>query len=54
MIHRTMIFFLTLFALAACQDQGPMEEAGENIDEGIEEAGQAIEEAGHDIEDAFD
>lgn len=54
MIQRTLIFFLTLFALAACEDQGPMEEAGENIDQGVENAGDAAEDAGDDVEDTFD
>ncbi|MCB8890123.1 hypothetical protein [Vreelandella malpeensis] len=39
--------------LAACDnDQGPAEEAGENIDNSIENAGESIEDAGEDIEDA--
>lgn len=54
MIQRTLIFFLTLFALAACEDQGPMEEAGENIDQGVEEAGDAAEEAADNVEDSVD
>lgn len=45
MIQRTFIFFLMLFALAACEDEGPMEEAGESIDEGVENTGDAIEDA---------
>lgn len=32
--------------LAACEDQGPAEEAGEAIDETGEEAGEAVEDAG--------
>jgi hypothetical protein len=31
--------------LTACEDQGPAEEAGEAIDESVEESGDAIEEA---------
>ncbi|AFI83240.1 hypothetical protein [Methylophaga nitratireducenticrescens] len=31
--------------LTACEDQGPVEEAGEAIDESVEETGDAIEEA---------
>ncbi|WP_372921856.1 hypothetical protein [Roseovarius sp.] len=40
----------TLFAgalmipLSGCDDQGPMEEAGEKIDETVEDAGDSIEE----------
>lgn len=34
-----------MFSLSACEDQGPLEEAGEEIDEGVEESGDAIEDA---------
>lgn len=40
--------------LAACEQQGPAEEMGENIDEGIEETGDAIEDAADEAEDAMD
>lgn len=36
--------FLAL-VLGACEQQGPMEEAGENIDETVEEAGDKVEES---------
>lgn len=36
--------FLALM-LAGCEQQGPMEEAGENIDETVEEAGDKVEDA---------
>ncbi len=39
-------------ALAACEEQGPMEEAGEKIDEAAEDAGNAIEDACEDVKDA--
>jgi hypothetical protein len=32
-------------ALAACEDQGPAEEAGETIDDTAEDAGDAVEDA---------
>ncbi|MFG6667604.1 hypothetical protein ACGK9R_10885 [Halomonas sp. HNIBRBA4712] len=41
--------------LAACDNndsQGPAEEAGESLDDGIESAGESIEEAGQSIEEA--
>ncbi|RUR39641.1 hypothetical protein [Vreelandella populi] len=39
--------------LVACDnDQGPAEEAGESIDESMNNAGQSIEEAGENIQDA--
>ena len=46
--------FMALIAggLAACDDQGPAEEAGENIDESAEEAGESMEELGEDMEEA--
>ncbi|HET6521031.1 MAG TPA: hypothetical protein VFG47_14595 [Geminicoccaceae bacterium] len=35
---------LTLpLALAACDNDGPMEEAGESVDEAVEDAGEAVE-----------
>lgn len=40
--------------LAACEEQGPAEEAGEAVDEAGEEAGDAIEDAGDAVEDAGD
>lgn len=45
--------------LAACDDQGPMEEAGEELDQAAEDIGEAFEsdgpaeEAGEDIDDAL-
>lgn len=49
--------FLAL-VLGACEQQGPMEEAGEKIDETVEKAGdkaeEAMEEAGDAMEDATD
>lgn len=56
-------FFSILFALllalsagmlAGCEQQGPAEEAGENIDEAMEEAGDKMEEAGDEAEDEVD
>lgn len=39
--------------LTACDnDQGPAEEAGESIDESMDNAGESIEEAGENIQDA--
>ncbi|WP_163577942.1 hypothetical protein [Halomonas faecis] len=39
--------------LAACEEeQGPAEEAGENIDETMEEAGEEIEEMGESVEES--
>lgn len=38
--------------LAACEDQGPAEEAGESIDESMESAGESLEEAGDEIQNS--
>ena len=45
--------FMALMAggLVACDDQGPAEEAGENIDESTEDAGESMEELGEDMEE---
>ncbi|MCL7939477.1 hypothetical protein M8009_04045 [Halomonas sp. ATCH28] len=38
--------------LAACEEeQGPAEEAGENIDESMEEMGEGMEEMGEEMEE---
>lgn len=40
-----MLLLLGMLGLTACEEQGPAERLGENIDEAVEEAGDAIEEA---------
>lgn len=44
-IAATFLASTLLLSLSACEDQGPLEEAGEEADEGIEESGDAIEDA---------
>ncbi|WP_169819425.1 hypothetical protein [Pseudohongiella acticola] len=39
-----LLFLVSVLGLAAC-DQGPAEEAGENIDEAMEEVGDEIDDA---------
>lgn len=39
-------------ALAACEQQGPLEEAGETLDEAAEDVGNAVEDACEDAKDA--
>lgn len=34
-----------MIGLSACQDQGPMEEAGEAVDDTVDDAGDAVEDA---------
>ena len=42
-------------AATGCEDNdGPMEEVGESVDEAIDDAGDALEDAGDAIEDATD
>lgn len=49
---------LAVWALAVvampmgCRERGPAEEAGREIDRGVEDAGDAIEDLGDDLEDA--
>ncbi|GEN28214.1 hypothetical protein HVA01_18600 [Halovibrio variabilis] len=47
-----LLMALMAGGLMACDDQGPAEEAGENIDDAAEEAGENMEELGEDMEDA--
>jgi hypothetical protein len=39
------------FALIACEQEGPAEEAGEKVDEAVEEASEKVEEAGEAVEE---
>jgi hypothetical protein len=42
-----------LIALPGCEKQeGPMEQAGKKLDQGVEKAGEQIEKAGDRIQDA--
>lgn len=61
----TTLLLTTFIGLTACQEKGPAEEAGENIDNAVEkmgdniedatdDAGDALEEAGDKIEDKTD
>ncbi|MCK2185507.1 hypothetical protein MYL53_16030 [Halomonas sp. YJPS3-2] len=45
---------MTALGLAACEDEGPAEQAGENIDEAVDQAGESVEEMGDSVEDAAD
>ena len=54
-IRKTFVMLIAgLFAvtLAACEDQGPAEQAGEAVDNAVEGAGEALEEAGEAAEEA--
>jgi len=43
MIYRVLSVFCLTFVLAACSEEGPMEKAGEKVDEIAVDAGNAIE-----------
>ncbi|MAX24008.1 MAG: hypothetical protein CMJ19_05835 [Phycisphaeraceae bacterium] len=49
-----MMFALGAMTWVGCDNDGPMENAGETVDEAVEDMGDAAEEAGNDIEDAVD
>lgn len=51
-LFMTLLGASLLGLLVACEQQGPMEKAGENIDEAAEAAGESMEEAGDEVEDA--
>ena len=51
-LSAAVLMALLAGGLAACDNQGPAEEAGENIDNSMEDAGESIENAGENIEDA--
>lgn len=48
------IAFVAGFALTGCEDPGPAEEAGQEIDEAVEDARDAMDEMGDDIEDELE
>jgi predicted small lipoprotein YifL len=54
----TALLLTTFVGLTACQEKGPAEKAGENIDNAVEEAGDKIEDAtdnaGDTLEEAGD
>lgn len=49
-----LMLALSVGMLAGCEDQGPAEEAGEEVDEAVEEAGDEMEEAAEEVEDEVD
>jgi hypothetical protein len=50
----SMCLALAFPALLACEEQGPLERAGERADEAAEDAGDALEDAADEVEDAAD
>jgi F0F1-type ATP synthase membrane subunit b/b' len=51
---RTVILLLAAlgFGVAGCERQGPLEEAGEAIDDGIEDAREELEDAAEEVREA--
>ena len=52
----TIAFFLAAmsFGIAGCEEKGPLEEAGERIDEGLEDAREDLEDAAEEVGDAVE
>lgn len=46
-----LLVVLLVFSVAACEQEGPAEEAGEAVDEAVEETGEGLEEAGEAVEE---
>lgn len=44
-ISATLLVIAMMFTLSACEEKGPLEETGEEIDEAFEDAGEAIDDA---------
>ncbi|CAN5226980.1 hypothetical protein BH24PSE2_BH24PSE2_17600 [soil metagenome] len=56
MIQKFLLILIAAMSLGlgACEPQGPAEEMGEDVDEGVDEMGDDMEEMGDDMEDDFD
>ncbi|UYG08099.1 hypothetical protein [Halomonas sp. M4R1S46] len=61
----SLLIGMMSLGLAACEDEGPaeqagenvdeaMDETGENVDEAMDEAGESVEEMGENVEEAAD
>lgn len=56
-LKKLAILGLLAFPLAAtvgCEEEGPFERAGENVDDAADDVGDEMEDAGEEIEDAVD
>lgn len=49
-----LLFMGTALALSACEQDGPMENAGEEIDEAAEDVRDSVEDAADEVEDDID
>lgn len=43
-----------VFTITACEKKGPMEEAGESIDQGMDDMGNSMEEGAEEVGDEID
>jgi len=50
----TLLAAIAAVSLTACQDRGPAEKAGEEIDEAVENVADEGKNLGNDVEDAMD
>jgi hypothetical protein len=53
-MQKLTLLLLGLGALAACDDPGPLERAGEEVDEAVEDIGEGGETLGNRLDDAVD
>jgi len=44
-IAAVLLMSALMISLSACEDKGPMEEAGEKVDDTVEDVGDAVEDA---------
>jgi hypothetical protein len=49
-----LLILALMCGTAACEEEGPAERTGEEIDEAVEETGEAVEEAGEEAKEAVD
>lgn len=47
-----VLMFAGFLAVLGCEQEGPAERAGENVDEAMERTGESIDQAGENIQDA--
>jgi hypothetical protein len=53
-MQKLMILLVSVFALWACEEQGPLERAGEEVDEAFEDIRSGGETMGNRLDDAVD
>ena len=51
---KTLSMLMIMLALAACTKKGPLEQLGEEFDEGVEDVRNGGETIGNKIDDTFD